>query len=666
MRSLITHCTLIISLLAAATALHAQRPPVRSDGSVSPAPQNRPGTQGTQAGQPGAEQSDVDEFRDTFGVFYFYADNPRQETPYADSLLGNDLQQYDPARRRGGFDYQHLGILGSAARPMYYEPTQRRGFDVGLRQFDIYQTTANTLPYYRLEKAYTNFSYALGSEQADGYITTAFSRNFANGVNFTVDYKRLSQLGRVDQYPNQNTRTNALGMGLWYQSQDGRYEAFGSFISNSVEQEDNGGVLEEPDAEGALAGPGTARTALTDAQTRHGHRQGNYTHYYRFGGKIDSLGQQRRAFTLAHHFSYQQSEYKFFNEQRENDSTFYAWHPVLLPDDRGTRFFLQHRQVENSLRLATYKLADGKASNTAREQQDRLEVGLVHNWHALSLEPIDTSIQTLFLTGQWDIKLRQLMRLETYAHLGLLGMVGDYRLGGRLLIDLRKAGKLELKAVNQLYSPNLMQSRLYLTQREVWNNPGFRQTLETSLQAAYELPLLGIRIGGGYHLLNNYIYFDSTALPRQTALPLSIAQLSVEKSFRIWRIHLDNLVGLQVASEDVIRLPGLLGKHSLYYEGRWFGSLDVRLGFDVRYNDAYLAPYYNPATGQFQLQDRQRVDFYPNVDAFFSMRVTSFRAFAKMENINTWINNNQLFYQTAYYPFPNAAFRFGIRWRLVG
>ena len=129
--------------------------------------------------------------------------------------------------------------------------------------------------------------------------------------------------------------------------------------------------------------------------------------------------------------------------------------------------------------------------------------------------------------------------------------------------------------------------------------------------------------------------------------------------------HLDNTVALQQATEDFVRLPDIYSKHSLYYAGKWFKVLDVRVGVDLRFNNSFYAPYYNPVTGQFQLQDRREVEFYPAADAFFSMRVTKFRAFFKWENATAALITDQLFYQTAYYAFPSAVFRLGIKWRFL-
>ena len=154
-------------------------------------------------------------------------------------------------------------------------------------------------------------------------------------------------------------------------------------------------------------------------------------------------------------------------------------------------------------------------------------------------------------------------------------------------------------------------------------------------------------------------------MPRQTGLPINILQLTVKKNFRVGPIHLDNVLSLQNVSESFIRLPSLYTKNSLYYAGKWFKVLDVKLGFDLRYSDTFFSNYYHPLVGQFILQDQQEIGNYPSVDAFFSMRVTTFRAFFKWENL-TRLANDQLFYPSSFYLYPLNGFRMGIYCVLKG
>lgn len=93
-----------------------------------------------------------------------------------------------------------------------------------------------------------------------------------------------------------------------------------------------------------------------------------------------------------------------------------------------------------------------------------------------------------------------------------------------LLLDFGKIGALNIEASNQLYSPNLLQHRHYLTQQPLWEN-NFKQTLETNVRVNYLLSNIGLEVGCGYYLFNQFIYFDTLGIARQTGLPLVCCNL---------------------------------------------------------------------------------------------------------------------------------------------
>ena len=623
-------------------------------------PVSRPPSDDPSQGESGAFLEEEYDDRDTFGVFSFLSTNPNQETPFADSLLSKYYQQYDPTRYQS-WDYANLGIVGSAHLPLVYESRFRKGLDVGYHQYDLYLRPANQLPYYRLEKAYSNMAFMQGAEQSDAQLTAQFSRNFASGLNYSLDYARISQQGTLNHYPHQKNRITALAMGMWLHSKNDRYDGFFAFAANTVEHEDNGGVTLEPDLNGDAGTLSSAQVNLNEAQTRHAHREYAYTHYYRFGGGEDTITYQpKRAFTLSHVARYQRSQYKYFDEALDSEASYYQSFQV---DPRGIRHFLQHNQLQNDFRLSTFKL---RADSTSKErkQRDLLELGLSHTLHNLNQEQGDTVINNLFASGQLNFNPNDRLRVEAYAHLGLWGNAGDYRASGTFFFDLQKLGSLRVEAVNQLYNPTFTQHRFVVSQQYIWQND-FKKTLETSLIGTYALPKFNFSVTGGYHLLSNYIYYDSLGQAVQTGVPASIFQLIVQKDFQVWKLHLDNTVALQQSTEDFLRLPGIYGKHSFYYLGKWFGVLNVKIGGDLRFNNTYNGYYYHPLTGQFQLENQQSIDLYPAIDAFFALRVTRFRAYIKYENLMSLWNKDQFYYQIAGYGQPVAALRFGIKWRFV-
>jgi hypothetical protein len=635
---------------------------------------------------------------DTSDIYFFYADEPNYVFPFSDSLLGG-LHQYDPIRNQR-FDFASLGNLGSAARPLLFQPTWRRGFDVGQHQFDLYQMTTADVRYYKITQAYTQAAFSQGTTQGDAQFNIRFSRNFANGLNFSIEHRRINNLG---SYDFQRAKNSATAAGMWIHPKNGRYDGYISFVSNAIEQQNNGGAAEDLSDEVIPAYQ--VDIELGTANSRNANRELAYTQYFYLkggqrtvdggrwttnGGRptatlpVDSSGQQNmldttavrrppstvgRHFTLYHQIALRNESYKYADATP--DSAFYR---DFLVDKRGIRHYLEVKKLENTLKLQTFKLRQQAPTDTSQysralpKESDLLEVGLVHSAYFLEQEPVDTgTIHNVFLTGRLNFSLGERLRLRSYAHLGIGANAGDFRLSGELFLNLKKIGALRLEAVNQLYSPSLLPQRFYVTQQEIWKN-SFGRTLETSLAGEYSLPQIRLSVGGQYHLLNNLIYFDSLGQPRQSST-FSIVQLTAQKDFIYGPLHLDNAAFLQQTTSDVLPLPQFYTKHSLYLEGKIFKKVMLtRIGVDARLTAPYRAPGYNPLIGQFHLQKEQDLPFTPLLDAFLSFRVKTFRFFFKIENLLT-TPLATYFYQTANYPMPfgyqNGGMRMGISWRLV-
>jgi len=189
--------------------------------------------------------------------------------------------------------------------------------------------------------------------------------------------------------------------------------------------------------------------------------------------------------------------------------------------------------------------------------------------------------------------------------------------------------------------------------------------LATSLAATYSLPRLGFAATGRYQLLNNYVYYDERAIPQQIGEPVSILQLIVEQNFKLGWLHLDNVLTLQNISEDVIQLPEFYSKHSVYLQGILFNNvLEFQVGVDVRLNASYAPYYYQPLVGQFILQNQQRQELFPFLDAYASIKVDQFRFFVRGENVNNALTG-EFYYPVAFYPQQIFYLRFGLGWRFI-
>jgi len=87
----------------------------------------------------------------------------------------------------------------------------------------------------------------------------------------------------------------------------------------------------------------------------------------------------------------------------------------------------------------------------------------------------------------------------------------------------------------------------------------------------------------------------------------------------------------------------------------------LQLGADVRYNTAYYADAYQPATGLFYLQNSKKLGNYPYIDLFANLKLKRTRVFFLYMNAGSLFLERRYF-TSLHYPMNKATFRLGVSW----
>ncbi len=608
------------------------------------------------------------EIRDTVPPALYFPADPKEKTFKTDTTL-QDFQQYDPTRYQD-YEYGQLGLTGTAHWPIIYRPIERKGFDAGLHQYDLYQIAPDQVKFFELENAYSEFSYSQGGVQEDARVGILLCRNFGRNANFSIEYDRFLQLATSqNKFLNQRARNTAFATGFHFKSRKSPYNAFITFTRNTIEQKDNGGIttdslFERDDFEGNLTVP----VFLEEAETRYALNDWAFTQYFTFFAKKDTTENDLevvKGLRVEHGINYGTRLYKFYDELNgtpeaglsTTDSLFYG---ALLLDPRGVRNNIRWRELNNRLAIG-WDAPRPKSSNAVGAPA--LSAGFTHRLIWIDQEPVEEQRQNLFLEASLNWQLTDFSRLEGSAHYGLLDNQGDFKIEGRFTLQSDKLGTLSAGLIQEAYSPTLMQERLYVSQQLAWNN-SFDKTLSTRIFGSLSVPKLGLEAGLRYHFISNYIFFNTLLQPQQATAELNLVQLLIKHSFRLGVLGLDNFVGLQQTDESLLPLPSVFTKHSIFLESRLFKrALLFRFGMDLRLNSPFEPFAYHPLSGQFHLQEGFDADFYPITDLFISLKISSFRLFFKVEN-TTALFSNERYYQVARKPWLDNYFRLGFVWIL--
>lgn len=597
---------------------------------------------------------------DTTPFLFTFSVAPERSYAADDTLPDLDFRMYDPARRQL-VDYGTLGNTGSSARPLFFETQARLGFDPGFHGFDLYGLKPADLQFYRNSRSFTDLFFSQGKIQNDNTLRARFSRTFSEGLNFSLQYSTLNHLG---QYRYQAVKHTAFAVGIWYMAGP-RYETFLIFSKNSAKQQENGGIVTDTVfGGGEFSGPIDAAVRLPDRQAlaKQADWSLHLTHHLKFTGLGDSLG--KRVLRASHTLEWKRQSFKFSDpgsnpgETMGSDTFFYD---TFLVDRRGIRNFWELNTISNTLTINTFK------SKKPGRPSDELALGLTHSLFKLGQEPAaDSLFSNLFLTANLAITPSERFAFIAHGNLGVITNFGEYLVQGALKIGLGKAGEFKATLTSQRYPPSMVFNRLYVSKRLVWDN-NFSKPVETALSASYALPLIGLEATGKTQLINNYLYFNQHGLATQTTAPLQIAQLLIRENLHLGGVHLDNTLALQRSNRsEVLRLPKWFTKNSLYFAGSIFQKrLYLNAGVDFRLNSEFQPDGYQPVTAQYYLQDSVSAKPFPWVDMFVSIKVNSFRFFAKYENFTTLWDDRTVFYQTARYPQPFGAIRLGVGWRFL-
>ena len=180
---------------------------------------------------------------------------------------------------------------------------------------------------------------------------------------------------------------------------------------------------------------------------------------------------------------------------------------------------------------------------------------------------------------------------------------------------------------------------------------------------SYKYKFIKTGVNVGFENLTRYIYFSADGLPMQHSGNIQVLSVNGKLDIFTKRFGMENNVVWQLSSSSLLPLPDISLYHNIYYHDTWFRALDVQIGVDMRYNTAYYAPLLNPATGQFCLQQVERVGNHPILSAYanFYVRLLRLKIFAHFYHFNEYFMKNNYFSMPGYATNP-PFFRAGLAW----
>ncbi|MFT5570977.1 MAG: hypothetical protein ACI9RP_003036, partial [Cyclobacteriaceae bacterium] len=546
-------------------------------------------------------------------------------------------------------EYQDLGNIGTAMFPLFFQAPRLSGLRSGYSAYDPIVRQPEERQYFDSKSPFIDLGVVLGG-RGRSLIDVMYTQNINPNLNIGFEINRLNidkQLGATRNEGDRNLESTQLNFFTQYKHPEKPYELVayvnqlthdvqevgGAFFTDSAT---NSEKFQYQDAAILLAGA-TAKETRQDVHVYHAFGLfKQFQIYHRFDVNIQRVTYRDAQDVSNNVFSTYTDFYPSF--LIDNDSTFQSSDFSAIQNEVGLkgdiesvyyRFYIRNRRVN-------------------------------HDWLYLQ----DTGpVNEVYLGGLSKFNWRDVFQVEALAE---IMQTGDYLLQGKLSSQLINASYR-----SQLYQPTSLEQQ-YFGNHFVWDN-GFSSTFvnELKVDLSVDWNRFEIKPNASFTTLNNYVYFDTLSLPRQTQDPLLISRIGLDLNFKLLTnaeedeaFHFENqgfFTQVTGSESSAYPVPQWFANARWYWKGKWFeNAIPIQIGFDVHAKTGYFARAYSPSIQQFHVQNDERLKGYFTIDPFISMQVNRVYLFFKGTHINMPVEDG--YFITPFYPGQRRVFDFGVRW----
>ena len=174
-----------------------------------------------------------------------------------------------------------------------------------------------------------------------------------------------------------------------------------------------------------------------------------------------------------------------------------------------------------------------------------------------------------------------------------------------------------------------------------------------------------------FRLIDNYTYFSlhselNSLVPKVSQLNSTLEYLKIKwtKEFKFGNFALDNTFLYQIVNQDgdYLNVPKFITRNTFYYSNTILkGAMFFQTGISVKYFSKYFSNEYNPLISSFHVQTEKKIGGFPMIDLFVNAKIQQTRLFLKAEHFNSTFTGNN-FYSSPAYPYRDFIIRFGLVW----
>ena len=604
-----------------------------------------------------------------------------------DTLQYNFYQKFIPSNQ--SIAYATTGNYGAPGMTQIFFDRKHGNEFFFEDVIETWITKVKNQKYYNTGVPMTLLSYATGGtkynnqDRFDGIFSGNINKKAQVGA--MVDY--IYSKGNYDYQATKNFMWGINGSYI-----GDRYEMQAFYNSYNMLNKENGGITDDRYLTNPAQVQGgetkvdakTIPTNLTKAHSRlvghnffmnHRYKVG---YYHTWKDSVNDTIEHREYIPVTSFIwtmDFKTNTHRFLNENVKEDQTFFKDCYLSLS---GTDERTEYTQFTNTLgisllegfnKYAKFGLA-AYATYEIRKYKQVADSMLYFANRDANLTPAPDFVipgkntdNVAWIGGQLTKQRGSILTYSADARLGVLGCVaGDVNISGNITTRIPLFGdSVKISGYGYFRNeevPYLLQN--FVSNHYIWKND-FGKTRRVRVGCSLVIPHSRTHINVGVENLQNYVYFNNSALPTQCGDNIQVFSASAEQNFAFRALHWDNKLTYQTSTDEtVLSLPKFAVYSNLYLKFKIAGVLNVQFGVDGNYYTSYYAPSYNPATMAFHTQNEVKCGNFLWMNAYANMKLKKARFFAMFTHVNQGLFGGNNYFAIPHYPLNGRKFQFGV------
>jgi len=562
------------------------------------------------------------------------------------------------------------GNLGSPLQSkIFFDRTSKTNF-IFSNPYDAYTVNASDVRFFNTKTPYALLTYrtALPKFEEEDYFRAIFSMNINKYLNVGGLVNFIYGRGQLQN------QTSRMTNGGFFASYSGKRYAFNAvFMVNDFRNFENGGILDTAQLSDKTKTFNTLDIKLNNAISYYRSYIYFYNHKYSLGSyKERKLANDSVVLdfvpvtSFIHTIKFEDAQKKYVDMNDKKTQEFYSnnYYSDNIDETKiNTRDSTKFMSLKNTFAVTLEEKFNRilKFGLAAFVEHEFIYRTVSSDW----LRFVSYYENNISVGGMLSKNEGKTIKYNASGQVVVVGRcIGDFDVKGNLLTTFRVLKDTLSLSAGVFFGANtqdyLMEN--YYSNHFNWNN-NFDKTLNLKIKARISLQKTGISIGFNMANITNFVYFDENAMPAQHNGNVQVMAFDATANLKFWKFHWDNKLVYQISSNrEVLPLPDFAVYTNLYFKTKIFKVLLVQLGMSCRYNTAYYAPRYMPATGQFYLQNEEKIGNYPQMNVYLNLHLKRARIYVQYSHWNKDVFGGKKYFLMPDYPMNPGTFQIGVSW----